>query len=235
MRAGVYEDRGRFLPSGLCGFGGVASIRFNVASARATVSLAENESGSLGGAFGMTIPSVKQFEAFGRIIHYYAEAEFGIKFAMASIIEINVPDLFIIAEPLSSLSLRKVAKSLIKDRFAQTKGRDEFLYIVGDFGTFGPLRNIIAHNLWVKGTRRGSIKPFGLDIRSESAKFIGSDDAEKDWTTKELFAEAGRLRDLHTRLRKYMRRYGLAASMPANAEASSREIDSSDGNSTSDS
>ena len=37
----------------------------------------------------MAVPTAKQFEAFGRIINYYADAETGIKIALAGLIDIH--------------------------------------------------------------------------------------------------------------------------------------------------
>ena len=183
----------------------------------------------------MHVPTGKQLDAFGRIINYYADAETGIKIALAGMLEIDMFELLVLTEPYSSLDLRNVAKSIAKHRFDAGRERDQFCQLVGDLGAFGPLRNNIAHSRWTKGERRGSIKPHRVDIRSGVVKFHGAEEGERDWTTKELQAEVLKLLLLNRRIVQFMQVTGIAASIFGNTSDSSDSSEESEGSSSSDS
>jgi hypothetical protein len=180
----------------------------------------------------MSVPNKAQLQAFGGIIHHYAAAEFGIKLILSGMLEIEVTELLILTEPYSSLDLRNVAKSIAKSRFVQTPEILRFLQLVGDLGTFGALRNNIAHSRWTSGDRRGSIKPHKLDIRSGSVKFVGAEEDERDWTTKELEAEADRAFEMNRRITQFIRQTGIAPHILPKQVFSSEEIDASEGSSS---
>lgn len=129
------------------------------------------------------------------------------------------------------MDLRNVAKSIAKERFQQTPEIERFCQIVGDLGAFGALRNAIAHSRWTGGVRANSIKPMRVDIRSGSARFIGNNDEERDWTTDELTEEGRKLFNLNRRIVQFLKDTGIAADMERN-DASIREpIDDSGGSS----
>ncbi len=180
----------------------------------------------------MRFPNNRQLLAFGAITHYYASAESGIKIVLAGMLEIDLAEFLILTEPHSSLDLRNVAKSIAKHRFKQTPEIEQFRQIVGDLGSFGALRNNIAHSRWSRGSRRNSIKPFRIDIRSGVAKFHGAEEEECDWTTGELIAEADKLIRLNRRITQLLVDTGIAARMAANDEARSDPIEASEGSST---
>jgi hypothetical protein len=141
---------------------------------------------------------------FGAIIHYYATAESGIKMGLACVLGIELIDLMILSEPYTSLNLRNVSKSIAKVREPITPEAERFLQIVGDFGAFGTLRNLIAHSRWREGHRAGSIRPSRLDIREGKARVYGLGEEEEDWTVADLWAEADKLVDLNRRIQAFL-------------------------------
>jgi hypothetical protein len=171
--------------------------------------------------------------AFGAITYRYAYAEAHIKNILAHSVGIPIALLATLVEPCSSLELRNVAKSTAKLVEIDETNRERFCWLIGQLGSFGPLRNNIAHRRWTPGRRPGSIKPVAIDIRSGSAKMIGIRDDERDWTTDELFNDANRLHWIGEELYELVRKAfpDIADTM----ESSNSEMDSSDGNSTNDS
>ena len=75
------------------------------------------------------------------------------------------------------------------------------------------LRNDIAHCLWKKGRRKGTIKPIVLSARG-AIKVLGSGNNEREWTAAELIAEAKKIHQIGIDLRTFMLRYGLVPALP---------------------
>ena len=162
----------------------------------------------------MAIVTTAHLLEFGKIVHFYASVEWGIRCMLAGILETPLVEALVVTEPYSALNLKNVAKSAVKLSKLPEKDQKAFVQIVGDWSSFGPLRNAIAHNRWQTGTREGSIAPFRVDIRSGSAKLIGAGD-DRDWTAAELASEAMRLHHLNERAKKFYAESGLAAVMEA--------------------
>jgi hypothetical protein len=179
----------------------------------------------------MAIPSDDHMLAFGKIIHHYASAEAGIKITLSGLLKIELARLLILTEPCSAMSLRNVAKSLVKGIWPEedSKPREAFCQMVGDLGAFGPLRNSIGHSRWYDGTRPDSIKPAYVDIRSGTAKYFGVDEEERDWTVPELNAEADKLLKLNQRIAKFLVTSGALANIDAMALAKREEMEAREG------
>lgn len=71
-------------------------------------------------------------------------------------------------------------------------------------------RNDVAHLVWRKGRKLGTIKPMSLSARSV-LKVLGHEHNEREWTAAQLKAEAHKMRELGLDLAKFMTRYGLVA------------------------
>ena len=70
------------------------------------------------------------------------------------------------------------------------------------------LRNTVAHCGWKKGRGPDTIKPMKLNAR-ETLKMLGIEHNERDWTAKELIAEAKKFQELGRDLLSFMDRYRL--------------------------
>lgn len=150
----------------------------------------------------MPILNAKHYTAFGAIIHAYASVEFGIKAALAGILEIPYVEVLVITEPYTALSLKNVAKSLVKLSTLKMAHKTSFVNIIGDWGTFSPLRNQIAHCRWQDGSRPDSVRPIGVDIRSGHAKWIVTE-GSRDWTLPELAKQAVDLAGINERTKTF--------------------------------
>ena len=169
----------------------------------------------------MANPSKAHFEAFGALTHHYACVETGLKITLAGILNINLGLVLILAEPYSAVNLRKVIKSVAKMHEWKSGRLDQLMQIVGDLKVHGQLRNQIAHSRWTNGTRPNSIKPRNVDIRSESARFIGDDPEERDWTADEIQECAEQLIQLNARVVRFNHESGLTERIERNMQAAS--------------
>lgn len=140
----------------------------------------------------------EHFYAFGYIVSTYAKVETGFSFIIAKIIGVPRHVAVLLCEPYSSQSLRNVVSTVHTTDYDMSDDlRERITDLANQFEGFGQLRNAIAHDIWTKGFREGSIKPMRLNIRSGKPKFIGADDGERDWTLDELSDEAEKLQALH--------------------------------------
>ncbi len=155
------------------------------------------------------------------VVHGYAFAETGIRVALAHVMGVSLIDVHILTEPLSSLQLRNVAKSIVKTHEPISPECERFLQLVGDLGCFSKLRNFVAHSRWRAGVRPEAIKPASLDVRDGKAKIIGMSDDEPDWTAQELWAEGNNLYRLCERISAFLVETGAAESMALNTSEGS--------------
>lgn len=173
----------------------------------------------------MTVPSADCLAGFGAIIYWYAQVEFGVKSVLAGVLDIHMYDMMILAEPYSAANLRNVAKSIVKDSAMNKANQTIFIGLVGEFGTFGTIRNTVAHRRWTAGTRPGSIRAVGLDIRSGAAKSLGLDPSEKDYLAADLFAQAEKLIELNLRFVRFIQTSGLEARIDAKMAEAIQSLD----------
>lgn len=162
----------------------------------------------------MSIVSNAHLLEFGRIVHFYASVEWGIRCMLAGILETPLVEALVVSEPYSAATLKNVANSAVKLSRLPEKAQTEFTQIVGTWSSFAALRNAIAHNRWEKGERDGSIRAVRVDIRSGKAKLIGVGD-DKDWTAEELHAETVSLHNLNERAKKFYFETGIAEKIAA--------------------
>lgn len=168
----------------------------------------------------MTIPSDAHLLAFGRITHYYAVVESGIKITVSGILEADLADVLVLSEPYSALQLRNVAKSLGKMRL-KPELSDKFCWIVGEWAKFAPIRNAIAHHRWSAGSQPDSIKPRSIDIRSGKVSWHGDDPEEASYTADDLHKMADGLIKVDQELRSFLAKSGLETIIAAKIERTS--------------
>jgi len=179
----------------------------------------------------MAIPTDAHLLAFGRIMHHYALCETGIKITVSAILNIPVSEAVIVLEPGGATDLKNVAKSLakakLKPAFAET-----FCCIVGDWGGYNSLRNLIAHSAWTDGVRPGSIKPRRVSIREGRALFTGDEEDEKDYTAPELEKAAREIALINYRNAKFLDESGLQRIIDKYIDEASAETSDASGNDT---
>ncbi|MBW4331576.1 hypothetical protein KY084_11920 [Stakelama sp. CBK3Z-3] len=147
--------------------------------------------------------------AFGKIVHLYAEIEWGVRCVLAGILEIPLVEALVASDPYSASTLKNVVKSATKLSRLSKGEQEEIIQIVGNWGAFAGLRNAIAHRRWEAGTRPDSIRPVGVHIRSGKPVMIG-DTEDRDWIEAELVAEAQKLYELNQRALAFYHGSGMA-------------------------
>jgi len=151
---------------------------------------------------------------FGKIVHLYAQIEWGVRSMLAGILETPLVEALVASEPYSASALKNVVKSATKLSRLSTGEQEEIIQIVGNWGAFAGLRNAIAHRRWETGTRPDSIRPVGIDIRSGKPVMIG-DTEDRDWIEAELLAEAQKLHELNQRAIAFYHDSGMADAIGA--------------------
>lgn len=156
----------------------------------------------------MAVPSDEHVLAFGRIIHNFACVESGIKITLSGILELDLALAMIAFQPYGAQALKKVAKSLAKERLKPDLA-DTFNCIVGDWYSHNRLRNDIAHNRWTNGGTPGTIKPRHVSINQDRADWVGDDDSEAEYTAADLRERALSLHNINERLKTFLQESGL--------------------------
>ena len=181
----------------------------------------------------MAIPSDSCLLAFGRIVYWYAQVEFGIKATIAGILDIHIQDAQVLTEPYNALALRNVAKSIAKSADLADRHLNEFVHIVGGFQAASLLRNTVAHSRWTEGTRPGSIRPTRMEIRNGRAQPMGWDASEPDYTADDFNEAAKKLILLNARLLELHSQSCIRERIEAKIAAANSSIEAADGNSNS--
>ena len=158
--------------------------------------------------------------AFGRIIHNFAAVESGIKIALSGILELNLDLAMITFQPYSASGLKKVAKSLAKEKLKPHLS-EKLINIVGEWYGHNRLRNEIAHNRWTDGVASGAIKPRYVSINSDRADWFGDGDAEDEYAAADLEAKALSLHRINERLKAFLQESGLQRIIEAKIAAAS--------------
>jgi hypothetical protein len=164
----------------------------------------------------------EHFNVWGRIVYAYASAEYGFKLTLAGIMDIWPHEVFILTDGNSAASFRNVAKSIGKLKLSEPE-LSEFVNLIGEFGSHGPIRNHICHSRWARGTRPGSITPTHINIRSGKAKVLGYSGEEEDYTLDDFEKAAGGLFMLNYRIITFMEQTGITEILAQKAGAGNFE------------
>ena len=91
---------------------------------------------------------------FGKIVHLYAQIEWGVRSMLAGILETPLVEALVASEPYSASALKNVVKSATKLSRLSTGEQEEIIQIVGNWGAFAGLRNAIAQRRLARGPTR---------------------------------------------------------------------------------
>lgn len=136
--------------------------------------------------------------AFGAIVQDFARFERLIEISVSNILKANHMLTAIVMAGLGYTAKCDVLKSLLQIELwpDQEKALRISRYIQ-DFNAYLPLRNAIAHHIWVASTRPNAIKHVSVSARGGKAKVHGLLAAEKDYTVAELQKVANILVTIH--------------------------------------
>ncbi|WP_340110196.1 hypothetical protein [Pikeienuella sp. HZG-20] len=155
------------------------------------------------------IISDAHFEAWGRIIYFYAALETRLKIAIAALADITILDAVILTEPYSAMALRNVATSLTKKRNLPAADAERLLNIIDEHQNYSKLRNAIAHDWWTTGDRPASLRPAHLTIHGGKARGTGYGEGEPDFILEDFGRAADELLSAGERLRAFVIERGV--------------------------
>jgi hypothetical protein len=162
-------------------------------------------------AFGMIVTMTSHLDAlFDQIIVAMTESA-------------NKPAFYPILTFLSAKDKRDYIQAMARISTWPPYAIDGIMRLMDRAKTVFSLRNDVAHLVWRKGRKPGTIKPMSLSARSV-LKVLGSEHNEREWTAAQLEAEAHKIHELGLELARFMDRYGLVA-LPEKPPPRSRRAD----------
>jgi hypothetical protein len=161
---------------------------------------------------------------FGRVIHCFARHEALMQEIIAAVSGADVASIKLLTRSLSFTEKRDALFNLLRHRAAPLDQIDQIQDYLLVLKTFTPLRDDIAHSVWIEGKPSNLIWPDWLtagpltaikpmhDIGRSERDFI-EDDADKvTYTLDELKADVETLEKNYVRFREYAAGIGLAFS-----------------------
>ena len=135
----------------------------------------------------------EEYDAFGRIAHMWALAEFHMITVIATLtkMEDHHAQMIFWKEPFPSkksllIALMDVAPGMTKETKLRAK------QILGEIGSKYELRNAVCHAPWTEGTEAGTITPRLMKIERGFLRFSQNPDSDRNIPTRDYSAN-----DLH--------------------------------------
>ena len=151
--------------------------------------------------------SYEHYAAFGMIIRVVAELDALLDQIIVAIIQ-GQPVILPLLTLLGTRDKTNYIVAMVKELTFPPIVRDGLERLIERVKSTQGLRNQIAHGGWIEGRKPGAIKPITMSAQA-TLKLLGLDTREKQWTAKELFAEAKRFEEIGRDLALFMKRYGL--------------------------
>jgi hypothetical protein len=149
------------------------------------------------------------FRAFGAIIHCFARHEALMVGAISKLTGADVVLLSMVTAELPYRGKRDTLLALIKEKPLPKEQIERISGYLGELHKWNQLRNAIAHYVWKRGDRPGSVKPMGLSVRGGEAAYRGIEPSDRDYTKQELISIGNQLIDLRRRFFTYLRSVNL--------------------------
>lgn len=129
------------------------------------------------------------YTAFGRIVQAFVSVETMYAHLAERILGIETHASALVFAAYGYDALKNLLQAVISESNQPDDEKKVALKLIEKVQDKSRLRNNVAHNSWKPGRRPGSIKP--MVLRTKGAFLIlGIEHNEKDWTAKELSAEA---------------------------------------------
>lgn len=111
----------------------------------------------------------------------------------------------LVTKPMTYSQKRDALLSCMETFKVSEPAKTEITTLFDNVHKYNPLRNHIAHSIWVRGKRPTSVKPAYLDLRQGKGKLGGYDDDERDYTLLELQNIANELMDGRSAIIQYFK------------------------------
>jgi hypothetical protein len=155
----------------------------------------------------------EHFHAFGVIVHQFALFERLVERCISGCLGSHLPITMVGISQLSYSAKCDSLKSILcvvgNGLFDHRQGLES---IVDGFNEYSTVRNAIAHNQWVEGTRPNSIKPLSVTSRGGKLKIRGLTGDDKDYLAAELMEIANNLFDIRLELMQFTLDIGIGPS-----------------------
>jgi hypothetical protein len=155
----------------------------------------------------------EHYRAFGAIIHQFAAFERLVEICIAASLGADIGITVVAISQLSYSAKSDALKSIliieVNKLFAY---RERLISIVDRFNQYAPLRNTIAHQYWLKGTRPNSIKPLVVSSRGGKLKIRGLEEDDGDYLTDEFFEIGDKLNAIRRELMQFTVDIGVGPS-----------------------
>jgi len=155
---------------------------------------------------------------FGSIVTSFAKFEYLISCTMAAVAGVEDMKIVFLTKALTYSQKRDTLYSYMTQYVIKQAVSNRIIEIVDEAHGYSGLRNNIAHAIWVKGTREGSIRPGYVDVRYGKGRILGYGDGERDYTVDELGDAANAMLRLSNELIRYLRDSGIAPDIATNIE-----------------
>jgi len=151
--------------------------------------------------------SDEHYVAFGMITNALADLDGMLNAVIIAVVRQHPVTLTPILGMLNAKDKRDFIVTMMKGLKSPTDSK-QMEKLMSRLKTLSDLRNNIAHNRWKEGRKNGTIKPLVMRAR-EKLHITGLGDNEKEWTAKELRAEAENCKQLARDLKAYMVKHQL--------------------------
>ncbi len=147
----------------------------------------------------------EHYLAFGAITHMFARNERLIERAIAAIAKTHPGWMALVTVGLPYSGKKDAFLSMLPYMKLSKVKRENLAGFVERLHTHAGLRNSIAHSVWQKGRKPGSVKPVGISVRGGRAKLRGLVHNEPEYTVEQLQKIADELTILHNSFRDYLK------------------------------
>lgn len=162
--------------------------------------------------------SITHMQAFGVIIQWFARHEYLMHLVAAALLKADLGAITMLMTGLGYAGKRDAINSLLTYVAIKAEVAAKIKQFLDDLHSYNRLRNSIAHNTWVEGSRPNAIKPLYVVVRGGSGRIVGMEESEQDYTPQELLDKANKIGALYNNFRDYLESIGLLSIIEQNIE-----------------
>jgi len=156
---------------------------------------------------------------FGFIISMFAKLERQMTIAMAGLLDTDLGTAAILMSAAGFSAKRQTLHHINWTTPMAGTFNADLSALLAEIELLTKVRNLIAHSIWVRGTRPDSIRPMNIDTRGKRLKLFGHEDTERDYTVDDIRNEGRKIDALQRELIALLESSGLLAKVQANIDA----------------
>ena len=105
---------------------------------------------------------------------------------LSALHEVHIAPMWLVTNGLQYAGKRDAVLASLRARNMPTADKEKIRWFLGEIHKHSDLRNRISHAIWVRGTRKNSIKPYQMKTRGGTLQYFGHLPSERDYTSPEL-------------------------------------------------